>query len=177
MIELTSLHEAAHVVLSYLSSYHFLTGDITLTSDSTGETFVTLSKRKLLEEGKEISAGTVSDPDIIADAATIFYAGLEAERIFCEQNNIDLDESHSANDYNQVDMLIENSVPEFETDVNKLIAFSREAVLANWEPITQFAQLLQDSPDNSISAFTAIKFLDLGFGRNSFQVPNNKQKS
>lgn len=171
MKELTSLHEAAHVVLAYLSSYHFLTGDIRLTSDSTGETFVTLSKRKLLEQGKEISAHTASDPEIIEDAAIIFYAGLEAERIYCEQNNITLDESHSANDYNYVQQLIENSNPRFEGDRNSLIAFSREAVLANWEPINQLADFLQLSTNNSLSAFTAVEILDLGFGNNSFQLP------
>jgi hypothetical protein len=169
MIELTSLHEAAHVVLSYLSSYHFLTGDIRLTSDSTGETFVTLSRRKLLLEGKEISVDTASDPEVIEDAAIIFYAGLEAERIYCEQNNISLDESHSANDYNYVDQLIDNSNPPFETNRNSLIAFSHQAVLANWEPITQIAEFLQHSHNNSVDAITAIEILDEGFGNNSFQ--------
>lgn len=169
MIKLTALHEAAHVVLSYLSSYHFLAGDITLTSDSTGETFVSLSKRKLLLEGKEITAVTASDPEVVEDAAIIFYAGLEAERIYCEKNRITLDESHSANDYNYVEELIGKSDPVFEGDRNSLIAFSREAVLANWEPITLIAEFLQKSHNNSISAVTAIEILDQGFGNNSFQ--------
>lgn len=169
MLELTSLHEAAHAVLSYLSSYHFLTADIKLTSNSTGVTYVTLSRKKILAEGKEYTANIVFDPDVIEDAAIIFYAGLEAEKIYCEEISIEVDESHSLNDYNYVDELIENSSKDFEVDKDSLIAFSRIAVLANWEPIKIISNLLMQSENNTIDAVTVIEMLDQGFGINSFK--------
>lgn len=168
MKELTALHEAAHVVIAYLSSYHFLQGDITLTSDTTGLTFVTLNRKKILAMDKEPIAAISSDPDVVEDAAIIFYAGLEAERIFCREHNIALDESHSANDYNHVDELVEQSTPALEVDKDSIVAFSKRAVLANWEPIKAVAELLLTSKNSTISAVEAIELLDMGFNQNSF---------
>jgi len=168
MKELTAIHEAAHSVLAYLSSYHFLTGEIKLTSDSTGVTFVTLSKKKLLATGKEVTPSIASELEVIEDAATIFYAGLEAERIFCIKNSLTLDESHSKNDYNYIENLFKNSNHSLEERKDLIIEFCRTSVLQNWEAIKEIADILIKSENNSIDSVYAIEFLDQGFGRNSF---------
>ncbi|OQP53498.1 hypothetical protein [Niastella populi] len=103
---ITALHEAAHVVCAYLSKFHYLIGNVCLTSDLTGETFVTLSKSKLIVEGKAEMPGIENDCDVAIDAAIIFYAGFEAEKVYSHKSGISPDKSHSMNDYNYVDQLI-----------------------------------------------------------------------
>jgi AAA+ ATPase superfamily predicted ATPase len=129
---------------------------------------VTLSRKKLLAEGKEPSPEIAYDLEVIEDAAIIFYAGLEAERKYCRENSIEVDESHSINDYNYVDNLIEKSNQEFKLEKNTLISISREAVIKYWEPINEIARLLRESENNTIDAVSVIETLDNGFGRNSF---------
>jgi len=77
MEKLTAIHEAGHTVAAYLSKYHFLLGEITLSSDTNGETFVTLSAKKVKKEAKTLTQYFLQDPEIIEDLAVVYFAGFD----------------------------------------------------------------------------------------------------
>jgi len=160
--KLTALHEAAHVVCAFLSDYHSLVGQINLNSDSTGETFVSLSKSKILEKDKLPSDNSSTDPEIIFDAAIIFYAGFEAEKIYCNKTKTIADKSHSINDYNLVDTLLNQGNNSIEIDKEAARNTSQLIVKNYWEPIEEIANLLIKS--KSLESFEAIDYLKIGFG-------------
>jgi hypothetical protein len=168
MKNLTAIHEAAHTVTAYLSKYHFLTKVIALTSDQSGETFVTLSKKKLAKLQKPLIAETSKDPDIVKDAATIYYSGFEAEKIFSEKNSIATDISFSKNDYEHIEFLIQES-NDITIDKLELQKESFIIVNSNWSAICQIAEQLLSASGNSVDAVHIIEILDKCYGNNSWE--------
>jgi archaellum component FlaF (FlaF/FlaG flagellin family) len=160
--KLTALHEAAHVVCAYLSDYHSLVSQINLNSDSTGETFVSLSRFKILEKGKLPSDNSITDPEIILDAAIIFYAGFEAEKIYCNKTNSKADISHSINDYNLVETLLLKGNTSINIDKEEAKNTSQLIVKNYLDAIEEIANLLLES--KSIESYTAIDYLKISFG-------------
>jgi len=159
---ITALHEAAHAVCTHHSSFHSLVQDITISSDTTGETFVGLSRQKASNKGKLASPKIVIDPDVVVDAAIIFFAGYEAEKVYCERNNIRTDFSHSINDYNQVDLLIRRATPTVTTSKEELISWSNQVVTQNWQTIELVANRLSTSSTGSLDAVSAIDLIQYG---------------
>lgn len=161
--KLTALHEAAHVVATYLSLYHNLIGNISLISDTTGETFVTISRRKIDQSGKISTNNIQFDPDLIIDAAIIFYAGFEAEKIYCQKYNQTPDISHSLNDYNRVRDLINNANGEMEISNVNLISLSKQIVVEYWDAILTIADQILNSQNRTLEAIDAVETLNKGF--------------
>lgn len=166
MKKMTSLHEAAHVVTAYLSKFHFLFGPISLTSNTNGEAFVTLSRSKLTKQSKQFTNDIVHDPEIIEDLAIIFFAGLEAEKIYCEKQTIKLDSSFSINDYNYIDRLIADAKPQFLVSKDYLVSHSHNIVEKNWIAIDKISEEILNASNNSLNAVDAIEILDNFYNRN-----------
>jgi hypothetical protein len=149
---LTALHEAAHVVTTYLSEYHFLTGEVSLQSAITGETFVALSTTKLQSKQK-FSSDAMRDPEVVKDVAVIFYAGFEAEKIYCDRyKSVPLNDYYSQNDFNAVDELIRNS---HDPTINKTLLKekSKGIIIEHWLLIWETSQQLIQSDNKSIYSY------------------------
>lgn len=159
---ITALHEAAHAVCAHHSSYHSLVKEITIISDTTGESFVALSSRKASAAGKSLTPNIVTDPMVVVDAAITFFAGYEAEKIYCEQNNIQPDSSHSTNDYDYVDLMISNASPAVATAKEEIISQSNTVVRHYWQTIELIAAHLLRSRTGSLDAVSAIKLIQYG---------------
>jgi len=157
---LTALHEAAHVVTTYFSGYHSLVGKICINYDTTGETFVSLSKKKINAMGKGQDTTIMKDPEVVIDAAIIFYSGFEAEKIYCKKINVKPNISFSMNDYNNVDELINNADPSVAITKEKLIEFSNKIVNRQWNTIETVAEQLLQSKNNCLEAFEVLDILD-----------------
>ena len=168
MEKLTAIHEAAHVVTAYLSKYHFLLGQITLSSDTNGETFVSLSSKKINKEAKEATQSILQDPEIIEDVAVIYFAGLEAEKIYCEKNSSTVDSSFSMNDHNFVDNLIANANTPLTKTKDNLITITQELVRNNWATIDTISEAILKATNKSLDAVDAIEILDRAYNKNSW---------
>ena len=169
MKNLAAIHEAAHVVVAYLSKYHFLVKFINLTSDTNGETFVSLSNKKLINAGKKLNDSVLKEPELIEDAAIIFYAGFEAETLYCNNNAVEIDISFSRNDYNNINSLIKNSNSPLKTSKEKLISNTRIIIEDNWFAIEKIAEAILGSNNNILYAIDAIEILDNIYNKNSWE--------
>lgn len=163
----TALHEAAHIVSAYLSRFHSLTGDICLESELTAATFVTLSRSKVVSEGRDANVNynnLINDPEIAFDKAVILYSGYEAERKYCQMTNIEPSDEYSKNDFNDAEESLNN------TNQFQNISFAKETskllVEKYWEPIDNIADIILKSNNKCIEALTAIDYLNKGFEKN-----------
>lgn len=168
MLKLTAIHEGAHVVTAYLSKYHFITGQISLFSDTEGETFVTLSRKKIRNSNKQISEELFKDIEIVKDAAIVFYSGFESEKIYNDENGIEVEKEYSMNDYNNVNELIKNCLAPQTIKTEELILESKMVVTENWLAITKISAALLEAQRNSLNAEDAIQILDAHYDRYSF---------
>jgi hypothetical protein len=169
--EITAHHEAAHAVLTHISKFHSLIGVIRLASEDIGDTFVSLSKRKLARAGKPTDLEVLTDPDYVEDASTIYLAGFAAELHYCKLNaqlpeNYILNRTYSDNDYNAVKELISKAgLPK-----DKMSFYETQAsavVVGNWRHIQEFAGLILNSNGNTVDAVDAMDYLDSVFGTHS----------
>ena len=76
-----AFHEAGHAVVAHRSKFHNIVGPINLEAYGSGETYISLSKRKLLANGKDAEPSAAKDKEVAADLAVILAAGLVAERL------------------------------------------------------------------------------------------------
>jgi len=79
-------HEAAHAVLTSISKYHAIVGDINLLSDGAGVFYLSLSKSKCAAEGKPQDSSAQMDKDVSRELATILCAGFIGEQIASERD-------------------------------------------------------------------------------------------
>lgn len=168
MEKLTTIHEAAHVVTAYLSKYHFLAAQITLSSETNGETFVSLNGKKLSKEAKTFSPLIMQDVEVIDDCAIIYYSGFEAEKIYSAQMNLPINISFSMNDYNYVDDLILNANSAMNMSKEDLISKTHQVVLENWDAIEIISNAILEMPNKSLDASDAVDILDTFYKRNSW---------
>ena len=163
--KVTALHEAAHAVTTHISKFHSLIDDVSIFSATTGETFISLSKTKLISQGKSL-LHTMKDDEVVEDRAIIMYAGLEAEKIYCEKyKGVPLDINYSANDYGIVDEVVSHcSNPSI--DKKQLIFKSRDAVIMQFDKIRELADCLIKSPTKSIDLLLLTDALNASFKSN-----------
>ena len=165
--KITAIHEAAHLVMAYLSDFYFLQGAVYLVNHDVGETTVTLSKKKLGKAGKPLNPTVVQELEVALDAMRIYYAGLEAERIYCTKHGFKLDDSYSKNDLNRIDEIALDIIPSYNVSRNLVIQQTKDKVLHNWQAIEQVSEQLLASPDGITDVIDVIMFLDMGYNRNS----------
>lgn len=80
-------HEACHATLAERSRFHRLVGAINLAEYGQGETYVSLSKQKLVAAGKPPTAAAAQDPEVARDLALILVAGYVGEQIAATLDN------------------------------------------------------------------------------------------
>ncbi|MRJ44585.1 hypothetical protein KF946_10245 [Idiomarina loihiensis] len=79
-----AFHEAAHAVTAYYSKFHSIVLGIDLGDYGAGETFVSLSKSKCIENGKPPTAETAKDKEVSKELAVILCSGYVGELIAAE---------------------------------------------------------------------------------------------
>jgi len=169
--EITAHHEAAHAVLTHISKFHSLIGAIRLASEDIGDTFFSLSKKKLARAGKPTDLGMLTDPDYIEEASVICLAGFAAELHYCRLNsqvsgNYIPGRSYSDNDYNTVKELISKAgLPKDKISFYEKQA--SEAVARNWRHMQELAGLILNSNGNTLDAVDAMDYLNSVFGTHS----------
>jgi len=171
LVALTAFHEAAHAVLAHVSQFYSLIGYIQLYSRDIGDTYVSLSRRKLAQAGKPTDISVLVDPDIVQDGSLIYLAGYASEkhyyRIILDRCTQLPDRSYPENDYAVVRQLIENAG--FSSNI--LSGFEVQAsnsVEQRWHTIELLASMILRSENRTLDAIDAIEFLDRLLGTNSW---------
>jgi hypothetical protein len=162
---ITAAHEAAHVVMAYLSDYHFLIGNVKLFQHDSGVTFVTLSKGKLSERGLNNIHDPYSNMEIVFDVIQIYYAGLEAEKILCGRNNLIIEDSYSSDDLLKIENLIAAINPPINVDKNGLQKLTATKVLKQWEAIEDVAKILLQGENGETDVVGLIDHLNYCYNR------------
>lgn len=81
-----AFHEAGHAVAAHRSRFHNVVGQINLATYGAGEIYVSLSKQKLIAEGKPATPSAQLDKEVAKDLAVVLVAGLVAERLAQESD-------------------------------------------------------------------------------------------
>lgn len=157
---LSAIHESAHAVAAYISKYHFLIGDISLQSDDLGETFVSLSKKKVIAAKLPVDLNVImKNKDVLTDIAVIFYSGYFAEVFYSKKNNLKVDISFSKNDFNTVMELEKKGGINLDKDeINQITV---KLIEENWNAIEALANVLENK--KKILAVDVIELLDSNF--------------
>ncbi|HEY0526262.1 MAG TPA: hypothetical protein VGD08_22905 [Stellaceae bacterium] len=146
-LQMTAIHEAAHITLAVLSRFHELSfGWIRLTLGARGEAPFVRSGPKLRACGKD-NRTSRRDKEVAREAVAIYLAGLLAERRLCErypEYAADFDETASAHDLASLQAeLAAAGIDAAEIDM--LTSAAERAVTAHWDTLTLLARAMLHS--------------------------------
>lgn len=159
-----AFHEAGHAVAAYWSRYHSLIRRVSLQDYGAGQTYISLSKKKLAAESKPVSSAMEADADVTSDYVVILSAGLVAEEIAEElEDGITANELCACQDREFIKqrLLDAGLAPEparYETEARKLLR-------SRWGQVVGLASLLYRNVETD--AVDVIEFLECGCGRDA----------
>ncbi|MEQ9346866.1 MAG: hypothetical protein RIG26_10530 [Thalassospira sp.] len=136
-----AFHEAGHAVTAHLSKFHSILGEVRLESYGAGEVYISLSKSKLVANGKSPDASSARDKEVAKDLAVVLSAGLVAE---CIAETKDL--SLSANprcaepDHEYLKKNLEDAGLSKKFDRHEKVA--KELLEKNWDLVQKLADYL-----------------------------------
>ncbi|MFZ6732438.1 hypothetical protein ACO0LG_10985 [Undibacterium sp. Ji42W] len=134
-------YQAGIAVVAHHSKYHRVIGDITLLNFGSGETFISLSRSKCIENGMPPHEESKNDPDVSKDLAIILSAGTVAEHIGSESDaNIKPSKNASGSEYMKAVEKIKNTEHSQKYDFHH--ANARLELEKHWDSVERLAQLL-----------------------------------
>jgi len=88
-IDVIAHHEAGHVVLAYITGVHVLDGEIDLTG--LNRAISPLKREHALCRAREVDLGPMTHAQYDYEEAIIAAAGIEAERLYLQAANLEID--------------------------------------------------------------------------------------
>jgi len=156
-LELTAFHEAAHAVLAIRSSYHIVSGDLTISADGAGEAPIGASEQKLVAAGKPTDpALLLADPDYIRELVRILFAGILAEKIRAQEVSADRVlrpnlKVSGAPDIKYAQKVMHDAVLDFQAEKDELKKQSEGLVHQEWQLISTLADMMLFDPSVPLS--------------------------
>lgn len=151
-MDIVAHHEAGHIVITYASQFHIVTL-AKIISDTTGFSDIGISKQKLHSFGIDIDDFPLRNHDICVENAIINYAGYEAEKKFCQINNLQDDFSHAINDYQIARLSLQQAIPPNLYSEEFLIETAHQLVESRWNAICLIAAALLEAEDLTLYGY------------------------
>ncbi|OUJ14855.1 hypothetical protein HK27_13005 [Acetobacter orientalis] len=152
-----AFHEAGHAVAAHLSKFHAILGGINLENYGAGEIFVSLSRRKLVANGKAADASSARDKEVVADLVVVLSAGVVAERI-AEMKDSDLSANpQSAEpDHELIKAQLESAGLPEKFDRHEEAA--KRLLEENWDLVNELAEYLFEN--KSVEVVDLLEFIE-----------------
>ncbi len=150
-------HEASHAVVANLSIFHSLVDQIDLKNYGSGETFISLSKRKLIAKGKSADSSNQHDKEVIIDMVVILCAGIVGEEIASEKHEAIIPDSTCSEPDKEfaLELLQEAGLDDNLNIYNKS---ARKILVDEWDNVESLANALFQ--ENSMLAIDVLDMLN-----------------